>query len=156
MIAVHSVPLDLYVAWRDVADSTAAFSSGIDAAAQTIRVVGSGCWTADDAARYFADQQPIVEAARSRYQCVKVFFDVREWVVESPQSAIQFQDFNRKLYRPEDRLVAVVASSMAKQHSRTALCVGSPECFVSMSAAETWLQAYSELGREPTLPRRVG
>lgn len=135
--------LDMHVVWNSSEGQGAGFSSGIDPRHQTIRVMGSGRWNEADAERYFVDQGPIVAEARRRYGQVKVFFDVRAWVVENPQSATQFQEYNRKLYRPEDRLVAVVATSIAKQHPRTALCVGSPECFVSMSAAEMWLQAYA-------------
>lgn len=145
------IDLDMLVRWDQSRPTQAGFHSGIDIASRTVRVVGSGIWREDDAQRYFDQQRKVIEEARLRFGFIKVFFDVRDWIVESPQSALQFQDMNAELYKEEDRLAAVVRSSLAKQHPRTALGSGSREAFISMRAAETWLQAYSS-GGEPRRP----
>jgi hypothetical protein len=139
--------LDMLVRWEPQGASRAAFYSGLDMACGTVRVMGAGIWREADADLYFTQQRRIIEEARTRFGAVKVFFDVRDWVVENPQSAIQFQDMNSEIYHADDRLAAVVTSSVSKQHPRTALTVGQREVFVSMNAAETWLQAYSITAR---------
>lgn len=142
-LLLPSTDLDMLVTWNDARLLRAGFYSGLDVATRTVRVMGSGIWHEDEAQRYFDQQRRIVDEARRRFGPLKVFFDVREWVVENPQSALQFQDMNNELYRAEDRLVAVVKSSAGKRHPRTALGSGNREAFISMAAAETWLQAFS-------------
>lgn len=138
--------LDLAVKWDAALSTQATFHTGLDNASCTVRVAGGGIWSGDDAQRYFDSQRRIIDVARRRFGPLKVFYDVREWVVEHPDSALQFQRMNREIYRPEDRLVAVVKSSIDKVHPRTALAVGTRESFISVHAAETWLQAYSSIG----------
>jgi hypothetical protein len=143
----QSDALDMFVQWTKSSRSQAAFHSGIEDANGTVRVMGAGVWREADADLYFEQQRRIVDEARRRFGPLKVFFDVREWIVENPQSAIQFQQMNAEIYKPEDRLVAVVTSSVDKEPPRVALSVGTREVFISMKAAETWLQAYSTGGR---------
>jgi hypothetical protein len=138
--------LDLLVQWQARGEGAAHFSAALDNRAGTVRVVGGGLWQRDDVERYLADQRRVVAAARARFGPLKVFFDVRDWVVENEASATQFQDANGQLYLPSDRLAAMVASSLYKPYPRTALRAGNPESFVSRNAAETWLHAYSEGG----------
>lgn len=135
--------LEMLVVWEPSAKSRAAFYSGLDMISGTVRVMGAGIWSEADAERYFLHQRAIVAAARRQFGPLKVFYDVRHWVVEGPHSAIQFQAANSQIYQPDDRLVSVVASSLQKKHPRTALNVGMLETFLSTNAAETWLQAYS-------------
>jgi hypothetical protein len=142
-IAIPPAGLDLFVQWEPSSTSVAAFHSGLDLETRTVRVMGAGVWHEDDAALYFDQQRRIIDEARRRFGPLRVFFDVRSWIVENEQSALQFQHMNAEIYRPEDRLVAVVNASVDKKHPRVALGVGTREAFVSMNAAETWLQAYS-------------
>ncbi len=135
--------LDMLVRWEPAGLNKAGFYAGLDDDSRTVRVMGGGIWREADAELYFVQQRRIIEEARRRFGPLKVFFDVRNWMVENPQSALQFQQMNSEIYREDDRLVAVVTSSLSKQHPRTALGVGIREAFVSMHAAETWLQAYS-------------
>jgi hypothetical protein len=135
--------LDLLIQWQPSYLRQAAFSCGIDNESRTVRVMGGGIWREADAQLYYDHQMRIVREARSRFGKLKVLFDVRDWVVECPQSVVQFQDMNREIYRAEDRLAAIVKSSVDKQSPREALAVGTREAFISSSAAETWLQAYS-------------
>jgi hypothetical protein len=135
--------LDLLVQWQPSHIRQAAFHSGIDNASQTVRVMGGGIWRHADAQLYYDHQMRIVREARLRFGTLKVLFDVRDWVVECPQSVEQFQKMNREIYRAEDRLAAIVKSSVDKQNPREALAVGTREAFISSNAAETWLQAYS-------------
>jgi hypothetical protein len=135
--------LDLWVQWQRSHLRQAAFTCGIDNESQTVRVMGGGIWREADAQLYFDHQTRIIKEARIRFGDLKVLFDVRDWVVECPQSVVQFQKMNREIYRPGDRLAAIVKSSVDKQNPREALAVGTREAFISSSAAETWLQAYS-------------
>jgi len=135
--------LEMLARWTPSVQTKAGFSAGLEEATRTVRVMGSGIWHQQDADLYFEQQRRVVEEARRRYGPLKVFFDVRRWVVENPQSALQFQDMNAELYGPGDRLVAVVNTFAAKQYPRTALSVGNREVFVSLAAAESWLQARS-------------
>jgi hypothetical protein len=147
MAAIAPTPvdkLDMLVRWAVADPLQARFWSGIDTATRTIRVMGGGVWHAADADRYFEQQAPIVAEARRRYGAVRAFYDVREWVVQRPQCALQFQERNAALYRPEDRIAALVGSSLCKQHPRTALGTENREVFISPTAAERWLQAYAE------------
>lgn len=134
---------ELMVQWRASEGGGAHFAAGLDNRCGTVRVVGGGRWGPQDVERYLADQRRVIAEARARFGPLKVFFDVREWVVENEASATQFQDANRQIYQPGDRLAAMVSSSLYKPYPRTALSVGNPESFVSRNAAETWLQAYS-------------
>ncbi|MDO7844430.1 hypothetical protein [Sphingomonas immobilis] len=148
-IQMPTIALDHFVQWEPSHRSQAAFSAGLDDATQTVRVRGGGIWYGPDAELYFIQQRRIVEEARRRYGVLKAFYDVRCWVVENPDSVLQFTAMNSEIYRPEDRLVAVVESSVAKPHPRAALAVGQRESFLSLSAAETWLQAYAANGGAP-------
>jgi hypothetical protein len=148
-IRIPSPSLDLLVQWEPSQRSQAGFHTGLDNVTGTVRVMGSGIWSAPDAELYYIQQRRIVDEARRRFGNVKAFYDVRGWVVESPESVEQFIAMNKEIYRPEDRLVAVVDSSVAKPHPRAALAVGQRESFLSMSAAETWLQAYTTNGGVP-------
>ena len=136
---VHA--LDMLTRWEPSRADAAGFYSGLDNAAHTVRVMGSGVWLGRHADRYFEQQRRIVDQARRRFGPLKAFFDVRNWVVENPQSALQFQDMNSELYRPEDRLVAIVRSSADREHPRTALRGKNTEVFTSPGAGESWLQA---------------
>lgn len=135
--------LDMVVKWEPMRSGQATFFSGIDNDTGTIRMVGQGIWRPADAQRYFDQQRWILEQARRRFGALKVFMDLRGWVVEDSSSVLQFDGINRELFRPEDRLAAIVGSSVDKKHSRDALAVGTREAFVSPNAAEIWLQAYS-------------
>ena len=134
-------PLDLLVQWP-ASLSSASFVSGLDNETRTVRVTGGGIWRRADADRYFEQQRYIVDEARRRFGALRVSFDVRGWIVENPDSALQFQGMNAEIYRPEDRLVALVSCSALKPHPRTALGPGS-QVFISDHAAETWLQAFA-------------
>jgi hypothetical protein len=133
----------MFVKWEPMVSGLASFLSGIDNDTGTIRMVGGGVWRPADALRYFDQHQKVIDQARRRFGKLKIFMDIREWVVENPASVSQVQSFNCELFQPEDRLAAVVRSSVDKQHSRDAIAVGTREAFVSFNAAETWLQAYS-------------
>jgi hypothetical protein len=135
--------LDMFTHWGQSNLGEAEFSSGLDNDSCTVRVVGGGSWMKADADRYFDEQRKIIDNARSRFGALKVFFDVRDWVADSPHSPLQFQAMNAEIYLPTDRLVAVVRASVDKQHPRTALSMGNLEVFISTHAAELWLQAYS-------------
>jgi hypothetical protein len=135
--------LEMRIQWKPTATRRATFASGLDLLSRTVRMQGGGVWKEDDAARYFDEQKHVLDEARKRFGPLKVFVDLRDWIVESPDSAFQFQEGNRRIFTAGDRIVAVVKSSILKPHPRAALSVGSPEVFVSMEAAETWLQAYS-------------
>lgn len=141
--------LEMLARWEPSSPGQAAFHSGIEIETGTVRVMGAGVWRKADADLYFDQQRRIIETARRRFGPLKVFFDVREWVVENEQSALQFQHMNNEIYKPEDRLVALVKSSLNKEHPRIALGIGNREAFMSMTAAETWLQAYSATSRKP-------
>lgn len=143
MIPTTASHLDMLTRWAPVSPGRSAFHTGIDNATGTLRCVGSGIWHPQDADRYFSAQRKIIDEARRRFGAVKLFCDIRQWVVENPDSALQFQAMNAEMYRPEDRLVTVVNSCVDKQHPRAAFVVGNLEVFLSMNAAETWLQAYS-------------
>ena len=145
-LSCSSNTLEMLSHWEPSARSQAAFSSGLDATTRSVRVMGAGVWHSDDVQKYFDDQRRIVEEARRRFGPLRIFFDVRNWVVENPQSAIQFQPMNAEIYQPGDRIVALVHSFASKQHARTALSVGNREVFVSVKAAETWLQACTAAG----------
>ncbi|MDO6414881.1 hypothetical protein Q4F19_10860 [Sphingomonas sp. BIUV-7] len=138
--------LDLLVQWDVSHLRKASFQCGLDNACATVRVVGGGVWREADAQLYFTQQRRIIDEARRRFGALRVLFDVRDWVVENPQSVLQFQAMNAEIYKPEDRLAAVVRSSVDKQHPRAALAVGTREVFISANAAETWLQAYATGG----------
>lgn len=135
--------LDMLVQWEPSKAGEAAFYSGLDNFSGTLRIMGAGSWNAADADRYFDVQRKLIATARARFGSLKAFFDVRDWVVDSPMAALQFQAINAELHHPDDRIVAVVRASVEKQHPRTALSVGNREVFLSVNAAETWLQAYS-------------
>jgi hypothetical protein len=147
---ISPVPtLEMFLKWEPLGPGRATFRSGIDNDTGTILMAGGGIWVPADVQRYFDRQQTIIEQARRRFGTVKVLMDIREWVVENPSSVLQFQGFNTELFRPDDRLAAVVRSSADKQNSRDAIAVGVREAFVSPNAAETWLHAYS--GADTTL-----
>ncbi len=138
--------LDMLTRWEPSRSDEAGFHSGLDNAARTVRVMGSGIWRDHHAELYFDQQKRIVDQARRRFGPLKIMFDVRNWVVENPQSALQFQNVNEELYHPDDRLVAIVRSASDKPHPKTALRGENTEVFTSRNAAELWLHASPNSG----------
>lgn len=135
--------LDMLSQWEPSDRTGTSFFSGLENKMHTVRLMGGGHWLESDAHMYFEHQRKILDEARRRFGPLKIFVDVRDWVVEGPDSATVFQDMNRELYKADDRLVAVVKSFSYKRHARTALCAGKLEVFVSINAAEAWLHACS-------------
>jgi hypothetical protein len=133
----------LAAAWSPSAINQSSFTSGIDITSATVRLSGAGVWTESDVDRYLKCHKPIVDEARRRFGTLKVFCDLRGWIVDRPTSATQFLPANNQIYLPNDRIVAVVSSSICKPHTRSAFSTSIPETFLSMRAAEMWLQAHS-------------
>jgi len=135
--------LDMLSQWEPSERTGTTFFSGLENRSHTVRIMGGGAWLESDAHMYFQHQRKILDEARRRFGPLKIFVDIRDWVVSGPDSATVFQAMNSELYRPDDRLVALVKSFSYKQHARTALCAGKLEVFVSAGAAEAWLHACS-------------
>jgi hypothetical protein len=138
--------LDMLARWVPSRMNDAGFHSGLDNPSHTVRVMGCGIWRENHAELYFDQQKRIVDEARRRFGTLSVLFDVRNWVVENAQSALQFQAVNAELYHPDDRLAAVVRSATDKEHPRIALRGDNTEVFTSRRAAETWLHASGSFG----------
>ncbi|MGV3768433.1 MAG: hypothetical protein ACO1NM_00225 [Sphingobium phenoxybenzoativorans] len=133
----------MHVQWTPSAIGEAEFSSGLDLDTQTVRVSSGGLWTQADAERSLVVHKRIIREARLRFGSVKAMIDLRDVIRPTLESALWFQSTNSEIYREDDRIAVVVKSSVFKIQLRRALMVGTREAFLSMDAAEMWLQAYS-------------
>lgn len=114
----------------------------IDDSTETIRVVVRGYWSVAETDRYFAQLRAVVIDARRRFGRIKVLLDLRDGMVQSPETVQRIAEMNAAVYQDDDRIAAIVKSSLIKMQMRRIMTAGTREAFISHNAAETWLQAH--------------
>ena len=107
-----------------------------------VRTSVQGFWNMGEAERYIRDLESVVGELRRRGERVRVLVDRRGSPFFSSAVAERFGRMNREVYGGhDDRIAIVVDSSLAKiQLGRLLTHVGS-KAFLSLGAAETWLQS---------------
>ena len=116
--------------------------SGPDASG-VIHVVGSGCWTPDTSDSHARELQVLIDGCRARGLDIRVLCDLRAMAVDCSKLIAHSRKNAARIYRPEDRIAVVVKTSLAKMQLRRGGSVGNVQMFLSIDAAETWLNAYA-------------
>ncbi|MBO9712788.1 hypothetical protein [Sphingomonas sp.] len=113
-----------------------------DAATGVIRLTGKGAWVTETVEACFREMVALVMQRREQRRPVLVLVDLSECAVQSDEVAAKIGLGAEKVQQPGDRVAIVVRSSLVKAQLRRTLPQPG-EIFISASAAETWLMAYS-------------
>lgn len=113
----------------------------IDSATTIVRVFGSGMWPEPYARAHFEELDRTLRRLRSRGSPLRVLVDIRDAVVQKPETAQCVSAATNNIYRSCDRIAIVVASSLLKLQIRRSTDTGLHRLFSSYNAAETWLLA---------------
>jgi hypothetical protein len=112
------------------------------ASGSTIRVIGSGFWTAAYVDDHFDQLEICLVDVRRRLGRAKVLVDLRKSPVQAPDVADRIRIRAQQLYGAGDRVAVVVETSLLKMQLRRATDGQKIQNFISIAAAEMWLAAY--------------
>jgi hypothetical protein len=115
---------------------------GFDPIARLIRAYAGGEWSFQETTQYVAALTDFVEAARSRTGKARVLLDRRDVSSQSAAVSGLLAQANGAIFRADDRIALVVSSSLAKASLRQRMPHPGTKAFLSIDAAETWLQAF--------------
>lgn len=112
----------------------------LDPRTNTVRVTAPGFWTPEQLTANMVKTERVLAAARSSGRQLRVLIDLRRSRVQSGETADRIRVNSQRMYRPEDRVVLVVGSELAKMQAKR-LQAGAPNrgAFLTMPEAETWL-----------------
>ncbi len=127
---------------RRGADGRPTFRLAYDAGSRLVRGEAHGGWSLEDAEAYAAGLKAFLEASRAVAGKGLILVDRRLVERPSPEVAEYLCQANLSMFEAEDKLALVVRSSMAKAELRHRLPHSGTKAFLSLSAAETWLQAH--------------
>jgi hypothetical protein len=127
------------------AEAGRAFDIALDASQGTLRIRMRGFWTVQVASHFMLENRAKIATCRARFGRLKQLVDLVGMPVQSQEVTAIVHDIS--LYKPGDRVAVVLDSTLAKMAARRTLNEYpdgvAREAFVSASAAETWLHAYS-------------
>ena len=118
------------------------FRISFDPNASLIRAYASGCWSIDETQRYITALTAFVSQSRTVFGTARVLLDRREIVTQTNAVADLLAKANGGIFGTDDRIALVVDSSMAKLSLRMRMPHPGTKAFLSIDAAETWLQAF--------------
>lgn len=118
------------------------FRISFDQSASLVRAYAAGAWTMDETRSYLVSLDAFVKESRSKLGKARVLLDRREVSVQSPDVAALLATANGEIFEPDDRIAIVVTTSMAKTSLRQRMPHPGSKAFLSIDAAETWLQAF--------------
>ena len=110
---------------------------------QVIRVAGCGLVSIDNTDRHFEELERTLIRARSQSRQIRVLVDLRAISVQSHAVAERIAFWTKRVFRQEDRVAIIVASSIVKAQMRRVAFIAQRETFLSETAAGEWLLAYS-------------
>jgi hypothetical protein len=116
-----------------------------DPVAGLIRAHAGGDWSEEEVRRYIDALTGFVDAARAGLGKARVLLDRRDVVTQSPAVAAALAKANGAIFQSEDKIALVVSSSLAKSVLRQRMPHPGTKAFLSIDAAETWLQAFAPL-----------
>lgn len=137
-LVLPSVPIVV----RRAGEAGDLFQIAFDRSAGLIRAFAAGAWTLDETRQYLAGLDAFVKGSRAFLGKARVLLDRREVSVQSTDVAALLASANGKIFQPDDRIAIVVTTSMAKANLRQRMPHPGSKAFLSIDAAETWLQAF--------------
>lgn len=106
-----------------------------------IKTVGTGTWDAEEVDEHYRRIEFIIADFRTHGKPIRMFADVSNADIQSPEIEAKVNAHSMRLYQPGDRIALVVKSSILKAHVREA-AAQEMALFCSHNAAETWLLAH--------------
>ena len=103
-----------------------------------VAVQGTGYWSPAYLDAHFAELADILVRLRKQRK-VRVLVDLTQAAVQSAGTAERLSHWTSKIYREEDRVAIVLASSLIKAQMRRVAIIANRELFLSRTAAMTWL-----------------
>jgi hypothetical protein len=107
-----------------------------------IAISGCGMWSLDYADMHFADLKKIVEANRDLSGVARVLVDLRAAAVQTPAVADRIREWTNIIYRREDRVAVLVASTLLSGQLRRNGAAGVH--FADVGEARAWLMRDDE------------
>jgi hypothetical protein len=120
------------------------FRISFDRSSGLVRAYAAGTWTIDETRHYLASLKAFVTDSRLSLGKARVLLDRREVSAQSPDVAALLAAANGEIFAADDRIAIVVTTSMAKLGLRQRLPHPGSKAFLSIDAAETWLQAFEK------------
>lgn len=114
-----------------------AYRIGIDEGIIVVEVLRF--WCVEDTRRYWGDIAWLLPASRERRGGGRVLIDRRGAPIQSAEVVSELQRGFREIYRPQDRIAVVVASSLQKIQSRRLYDERQTKTFLSYDAANLWI-----------------
>ena len=105
-----------------------------------IEITARGHWREEDVARYHADVQPFITAARVRLGRVKVFADVCACSVRPSGASVAMMEGNSRLYEPDDRIAVLTSSKLLQLQLQRNSLKDRQRVFIDRHAALEWLR----------------
>jgi hypothetical protein len=116
----------------------------VDARLGLVKVRGSGFWSVSQVKAHFASYMDSLSELHRRGLKLSIIVDLRESAAQSREVSDVLHSIGLDIYRPDDRIAMVVASSLVKMQMRRVLVADNHEFFLSVEAAERWALAYKQ------------
>jgi len=107
---------------------------------QYVSVQGTGYWSPAYVDEHFSELGTMLDRVRKARK-VRVLVELTQAAVQGEETARRVSHWTAKLYREEDRVAIVLASSLLKAQMRRVAIIADRELFLSRTAALTWLLA---------------
>jgi hypothetical protein len=113
----------------------------IDPASDTVRITGSGMWRPQDAKAHFAEVEQALRPLRSAGRRLLFLVDMREAVVQSPETALAMRWGAMRMHRSTDVVAVVTKSVLHALQVKMVSEIACLETFQDMDKAIAWANA---------------
>ncbi len=124
---------------RSAPTAVEAASISIETHGAYLRVLGKGLWSAAFIDDHFGALERQVEELRQRERRARVLVNLCEAMIQPAETAARIRHWTGLIYREQDKVALVVASSLLKSQMRRVAVIADRELFLSEANALAWL-----------------
>lgn len=106
-----------------------------------LRVEGRGLWSAAFIDDHFGALQTQIEAMRAQHGRARVLVNLCTAMIQTNETADRIRHWTGLIYKQQDRVAIVLASSLLKSQMRRVAIIADRELFLSETNALGWLLA---------------
>jgi hypothetical protein len=106
-----------------------------------LRVLGKGQWSPEFIDGHFGRLKQQIDDLRARAGRARVLVNLTEAMIQPADTAERIRHWTALIYREQDRVAIVLASSLLKSQMRRVSIVADRELFLSETNAIAWLTA---------------
>jgi hypothetical protein len=125
--------------WSPAAPETP--SLDIELRDRYLRVEGKGLWSAAFIDGHFGALKTQIEAMRETHGRARVLVNLCTATIQTPDTADRIRHWTGVIYKEQDRVAIVLASSLLKSQMRRVAIIADRELFLSETNALGWLLA---------------